>query len=190
MSDGPTTKPLKPWVPHKPEQRFSIVVDQLFSRTLMMPFYVCATADEEGRTDNQRARDRIRGVKPGKLDWDVVQGPLGLARKLELKIGDNKPTDNQLVTMRKLAECGAVPILAWDLRQVHAGMVREGFRFSDNVRFVIAELEQELAAANREAAGVKAGTIVRKKSRPKKRPPRFLMGKQRVNRARKAGIMI
>ena len=80
--------------------------------------------------------------------------------------------------------------MAWDLRQVLAGLQAQGFRFSENVRTVLAELEAHLAAWDREAENIKAGVTVRKKSRPKKAPPRYTLGKSAVTRARKAGIRV
>ena len=106
MDDDVSIK--KPWIPNKPEARLSIAVDRLLKRTLLEPCYTTAQhdADEGGRNENQRARDKNRGVQPGGLDWDVVQGPNGLARKLELKRGKNGPSANQIVSLRKLTECG------------------------------------------------------------------------------------
>lgn len=189
MTDAP---PAKPWVANRPEARLSIAVDRLLSRCLLPPCYATAQhdADEGLRTNPQRARDRNRGVQPGQLDWDVVQGPHGLARKLELKRGYNKPSDNQIVSIQKLIDCGAPPVVAWDLRQVLAGLQGQGFRFSENVRTVLVEIEAHLAAWDREAENIKSGVTVRKKSRPKKAPPRYTMTKTAVRRVRKAGIRI
>jgi hypothetical protein len=189
MDDVPAAKP---WVANKPEARLSIAVDRLLRRCLLLPHYAVALHDADGakRTENQRARDANRGVKSGQLDWDVVQGPDGLARKLELKRFRGALTDNQKTTIRVLTECGAEPIVARDLQQVYLGLTQVGFRFSPNVRTVVAELEQHLAAWDREADSIKAGTIVRKKSRPPKPKPRFTLGKGVVGRARRAGIRV
>jgi hypothetical protein len=189
MSDTPP--PDKIWIPNKPEQRFSIAVNRLLTRTLLEPCYFSAQhdADEGGRTDNQRARDANRGQKPGPLDWEVWQEP-GLARRLELKRGTGVLTANQRVTIGKLTACRCPPVVAWTVREVHTGLAAAGFRFTTNVRFVVVEVEAHLDAWDREAANIKAGLTVRKKSRPKKTPPRFVLGKQAVARARKAGIRV
>lgn len=189
MSDA---APVKPWVANKPEQRLSIAVDRLLSRCLVQPCYATAQhdADEGGRTDNQRARDANRGMKPGPLDWEVWQGPHGLARRLELKRGKNAVTVNQGITIAKLTACGAPPVVAYDLRQVHQGLAAAGFRWTENVRTVLVELEAHLAAWDREAENILAGITVRKKTRKKKVEPRYTLGKRAVTRARKAGIMI
>lgn len=147
-------------------------------------------ADHGGRSDNQRARDATRGVKFGALDWEVWQGPHGLARRLELKRGKGRLSPHQLTTIERLTACGAPPVVAWDLRQVHQGLSEAGFRWSDNVRHVIAELEAHLEGWDRNAEAIKTGAVVRKKASPKKPPPRFQWGKRTVKRARAAGIRI
>lgn len=185
--------PDKPWVVNKPEQRLSIAVDRLLDRALLPPNYTTALhdADEGGRTDNQRARDRNRGIKSGQLDWEVWQGPHGLARRLELKRGKNTLSINQQTTIAALTACGAPPIVAYDLHQVHRGLAGAGFRFAANVSTILAHLEAELAGWDREADLIKSGQVVRKKSRSKpKAEPRFTLGKAAVGRARRAGIRL
>lgn len=183
----------KPWVANKPEQRLSIAVDRLLDRTLLAPRYFTALHDADGtagRTDIQRARDKNRGVKSGQLDWDLVQGEPTLIRKLELKRGKGVLSSNQVQTVAALTRCGAEPIVAWDLRQVHQGLLKAGFRFTANVHQVLAHLEHELAGWDRNAEGIKDGTIVKKKASKPKAVPRYTMGKRSVSRARRAGILI
>jgi hypothetical protein len=184
-------EPTKKHTWNKPEQRFSIAVDRLLDRALLPPAYYTALHDADGttRTDNQRARDRNRGIKSGQLDWDVVQAP-GLVRKLELKRGKGHLSANQVLTIEALNKCGVPPIVAWDLRQVHQGLALAGFRFSANVGTVLAHLEAELAGWDREAELIKSGQAPAKKSRKPKAEPRFQFGTRAVARARKAGIRV
>jgi hypothetical protein len=192
MDEPEDSKPAKVWVSHRPEQRLSIAVDRLLDRTLLQPCYTTALHDADGvaRTDNQRARDRTRGVKSGQLDWDVVQGNPPLARKLELKRGKGHLSPNQITTVAALTACGSPPVLAWTLTQAYEGLAGAGFRFSGNVRQVIAHLDQHLAAWDREAENLLLGITKRKPARKRKVEPRFTFGKTAVNRARKAGIRI
>lgn len=156
----------KPWVPNKPEQRLSIAVDRFLGRALLPPCYFTAIhdADEGGRTDQQRARDRNRGIKSGQLDWIIVQGPGGLVRSLELKRGRNRTSVNQDTTIAVLAHCGAPPVVAWTLVEAYRGLLAAGFRFAPNVGAVLQHMEAELAGWDREAEAIKSGAIVRRRS--------------------------
>jgi hypothetical protein len=188
-----TERAPKPWIPHKPEQRLSIVVGQFLERTLCPPHYVTALHDADGvaRTDQSRMRDKVRGVKSGQLDWDVVQGDPLLQRKLELKRGDNKLSENQRVTARALATCGAPPVVAWTLREAYHGLRDAGFRFLGNVETQLQLLDAKLAAMDAEAAQTLAGKPKKKsKSSGRKPPPRNLWGVRAVKRARSSGILI
>lgn len=158
------------WIPHKAEQRFSIALDRFLDRALLPPCYFTALQDSDhgGRTDLQRARDRVRGVKPGILDWEIWQGPNGLARRVELKRGYNKPSAHQMTTVAALTACGAQPIVAWALRQVYEGMVSVGFQFAPNVETTLQHCEQLLAGWDREAEAIKSGALVRKPSKAHK----------------------
>ena len=163
----------KPWVKHSPEQRLSVIFDQFLDRALIQPFYATAINDSDHgtRSDNQRARDRERGVKPGQLDWEVWQGPpdAGMVRRIELKRGTNGTTDNQDVTIRKLTECGFPPIVGKEIRELAVAMISEGFRFHPNVETLMQHYEAKLAGMDREAEGIKDGTIVKKVGAPRPR---------------------
>lgn len=163
----------KPWVKHSPEQRLSVIFDQFLHRALIQPFYATAINDSDHgtRSDNQRARDRERGIKPGQLDWEVWQGPpdLAIARRIELKRGKNGTTDNQDVTIRKLTECGFPPIVGKEIRELAVAMIVEGFRFHLNVETLMQHYEAKLAGMDREAEGIKDGTIVKKVGAPRPR---------------------
>lgn len=178
----------KPWVANKPEQRLSIAVSRFLDHALARPCYFTAIHDSDGggRTDLQRGRDHNRGIKPGQLDWEVWQGPNGLARRVELKRGANKPSEHQKVTIAALKCCGAEPIVAWNLRQVYWGLCASGFRFSPNVEFVLAHWEVQLDGWDREAEAIRSGAVVRKPSKP--RAPRVTAGK--VARYRRAGVVV
>jgi hypothetical protein len=147
-------------------------------------------ADGGTRTDKQRARDKERGIESGQLDWEVHQGPPYLTRKVELKRGRNTTTDNQDNTILALTTCGAKPIVAWTLRQAYDGLVDVGFRFEDNVATTLQHCEALLEAWDREAEGIKSGTIVKKRKPPRKAGPRFVGGQRFVSRARTGGILV
>jgi hypothetical protein len=105
---------------------------------------------------------------PGQLDWDVAQGP-GLWRKLELKRGKNKLSENQLTTFRKLNECGMMPVLAYDLQQAWRGLAAVGFRFTGNVSTLLQKYEAQLEALDRAAEADQPAKLRRA---PKKQGPR------------------
>lgn len=183
----------KPWLPHGPEDRLSIVTSRFLNDALVPPFYVTALADDdEGqRTMMQRVRGHERGQEPGQLDFDVWQGVPGLggtvrplARKLELKRGDNKLSANQIVTAKKLAACGAEPVVARTLCEVHDGLRRYGFRFHGNTETLLQKHQADLEALDRTAELTLAGVVTKKKSRPRKTEPRFTAGKRFQARAR------
>lgn len=166
----------RPYVANKPEARLSIAVDRFLRRALTKPCYVTAIHDSDGgeRTMQQRVRDKNRGISKGQLDWDVVQGPPALARKLELKRGKNNLSDAQRNTVADLTACGAPPIVAWTLREVYDGLSEAGFRFTDNVSTVLQHSEELLAGWDREASAILSGEVVKKKYAPRKAGPRFL----------------
>lgn len=189
---------LKPWVPHKPEDRLSIVTSRFLNAALEPPFYVTALADDdEGqRTMMQRVRGKERGQEPGQLDFDVWQGRetvvgvVPIITKLELKRGKNKPSDNQVTTIKKLMACGGHPVIAWTLRDVYRGLFRIGFRFRGNVETLLQKHEADLEALDRTAELTLAGAAPAKKSRTRKTPARFTAGKQFQKRAAARGIRI
>lgn len=197
------TKAKKPWVAHRPEQRFSVVIEQFLRDALLDPCYFTSIhdADEGARTNNQRARDRARGQKPGQLDWDIVQGqsdidvqgiPLfkPLWRKLELKRGKNGLSENQHVTIAKLALCGARPVVAWSIREAHHGLLCAGFQFRANVETLLQKYEAMLDAMDRAAELTMAGEAPAKAPRKSKAVPRFTAGKGFVKRAKARGVRI
>lgn len=164
------------WVANKPEARLSIAVDRFLRRALVRPCYVTAIHDSDGgeRTMQQRVRDKNRGISKGQLDWDVVQGPPALARKLELKRGKNDLSDSQRNTVTDLTACGAAPIVAWSLRETYEGLAAAGFRFEDNAATALQHCEAMLEGWDREAAAVLSGEVVKKRAAPRRSGPRFL----------------
>lgn len=180
------------WVPHKPEQRLSIAINRFLGRALVEPCYFTALHDADGvqRTDNARTRDHARGVKSGQLDWDVVQGEPTNARKLELKRGKNRLSDNQKVTIQALTRCGLPPIVAYSVREAYEGLRKAGFRFYDDVEHHLRDVEAKLAEMDRDAELRKAGVAPAKKARPRKASPRYQMKLNTVARLRKSGILI
>ena len=97
-----------------------------------------------------------------------------MIRCLELKRGKNKLTEHQERTVEAMTLCGAAPIIAWSLADVHAGLVLSGFRFLPNAFTTLAHMEMHLAAWDREAANIREGITVRKPSKP--RQPRARPG--------------
>lgn len=180
----------RPWVANKPEQRLSIAVDRFLDLALLLPCYFTAIHDADGgaRTDLQRIRDRSRGIKPGQLDWEVWQGPNGLARRVELKRGKNKPSDHQLTTISKLDMCGARPIVAWTLRQVYGGLAAAGFGFTANVATHLQHCEALLDGWDREAEDILSGVVVRKPRATKPRKTRVTAGA--LAAYRRAGVLV
>jgi hypothetical protein len=166
----------KPWVKNGPEARLSIAVDRFLRRALVPPFYATAVKDSDGgeRSVQRRVRDKNRGIHKGILDWDVVQGPPCLARKLELKRGKNHTSDAQDKTIADLTACGAPPVIAWELREVYTGLLEAGFRFLPNVETTLQHWEAQLAGWDREAEMIKSGEVIPKKCAPRKAGPRFL----------------
>jgi hypothetical protein len=176
MSDDPAPRD-KPWIANKPEDRLKIATLRFLERALVPPFYVVSIHDSDGggRSDLQRIRDANKGIRSGQLDMDVVQGPHGLARKLELKRGKNKPTAHQQKTIAELTKCGAAPVVAWSLSDVLDGLEAVGFRFLPNTETIWAHWQAQLEAWDRTADLVKSGVIV-KKRRPAKAHARKLPG--------------
>ena len=157
--------PDRAWHHSTPEGRLSIATFRFLKRALVPPFYVVAIPDSDHgtRSDLQRMRDAAKGQISGQLDFDVIQAP-GLARKLELKRGRNKPTEHQQKTIADLTACGLPPIIAWSLSDVLDGLEAVGFRFLPNVVTTLLHMQAQLNGWDRLAAGVKDGSITRKRT--------------------------
>lgn len=164
----------KPWVKNKPEARLSIAVDRFLRRALVPPFYAVAINDQDAEAlDVQKiVRRQNRGVKKGQLDWLVVQ--TGVYRSMELKRGKNNTSDAQDHTIASLTACGFPPIVAWELREVYAGLVNAGFKFLPNVETTLQHWEEQLAGWDREASLISLGAVVKKRAAPRKAGPRYL----------------
>lgn len=162
MSDDPAPRI---WHYSTPEGRLSIATYRFLKRALVPPFYVVAIPDSDhgSRTDLQRMRDAAKGQVPFQLDFTCTQGPPPIERKLELKRGKNGLTNGQKQTVATLIACGAAPIIAWSLKEVHIGLWRAGFKFLPNAETTLAHMEAQLEAWDREAAGVRDGSIVKKR---------------------------
>ena len=162
----------------------SIATFRFLKRALVPPFYVVAIPDSDHgtRSDLQRIRDAAKGQVAGQLDFDVIQAP-GLARKLELKHGYNKPTELQQKTIADLIACGLPPIVAWSLPDVLRGLEAARFRFLPNVLTTLQHMQAQLDGWDRLAAGVKDGSI-RKKRAPRARAS----GTITVAQAHKMGV--
>jgi hypothetical protein len=175
MTDDPAPRV---WHHSGPEDRLSIATNRFLHRSLVPPFWACAMPDSDHgtRSDLQRIRDAAKGQRPGVLDWVVCQGPPPpLILCLELKRGKNRPTEHQKKTIADLTACGAPPVVAWTLAEVHTGLAGAGFIFLPNWQTTLAHMEAQLEAWDREAAGVKDGSIV-KKRRPAKSHARKVPG--------------
>jgi hypothetical protein len=181
----------RPWISNGPEDRLSIAVNRFLHDTLVPPFWCSAIHDRDGgkRSMLQRTRDVNRGIRKGQLDWDVIQGPPYLHRKLELKRGKNDATTSQSITINDLMACGGYPIIAWELAEVYLGLLDAGFRFRPNVATKLAFYEKHLEAWDREAELILSGAVVKKSSKPRAASPRPAALKA-VARARAAGIRI
>ena len=134
-SDAP---PDRVWNATTPEGRLSIATYRFLKRALVPPFYVVAVPDmtmARAPICNECARRRERTGRLLQLDFDVVQGPNGLARKVELKRGRNGLTEHQKKTVDDLIACGFVADRrkAWMLREMFAGLLGAGFTFLPNV---------------------------------------------------------
>ena len=153
------------WNATTPEGRLSIATYRFLKRALVPPFYVVAVPDSDHgtRSDLQRMRDAAKGQVAGQLDFDVVQGPNGLARKVELKRGRNGLTEHQKKTVDDLTACGLPPIVARTLREMFTGLLGAGFSFLPNVTTTLAHMEAQLEAWDRNAEAVKSGAVVKKR---------------------------
>ncbi len=179
----------RPWVSNGPEDRLSIAVDRFLRDTLVPPFWCSAVHDRDGgqRSMLQRTRDVNRGIRKGQLDWDVIQGPPYLHRKLELKRGKNNLTEAQDHTFCKLVACGGHPILARTIRDVFHGLAGAGFSFLPNVGMKLAHYEAQLDAWDREAELILSGAVVKKRSPP--RAARVSPAKVRANERVRSGVL-
>ena len=154
----------------KPEARLSHYVNEMLKRVLCEPCWFTAI-DCSGpmKSDNPHAgamwmaSRKYLGVKPSHLDWYLFQpnknvidnttwyGPLGLYMQIELKVGKNKPSANQLATVEALRRQGIQSTICWSLPEVFTAINCCGFRLEANAEYVLKELMERYAAACREA---------------------------------------
>lgn len=162
MADDPAPRI---WNSTTPEGRLSIATFRFLKRALVPPFYVVAIPDSDHgtRSDLQRMRDAAKGQVPYQLDFTCTQGPPPIERKIELKRGKNRLTEGQKQTVAVLIACGAAPIVAWSLKEVHIGLWRAGFKFLPNAETTLSHMEAQLEAWDRQADAIKSGAIVKKR---------------------------
>lgn len=152
------------------EHRFSHYVAQFFERVIIEPAWYSAVdhsgpVGQKNETAEQRRIKRMRweqrlramGVKPSGLDWPAVlqfdpdTGAVVAACWIELKRGNNQPTDGQRTTMRLLGERKQVAVACWTIHDVLLALRAARFRLHGNADNIAREIEAWLEAADREA---------------------------------------
>lgn len=158
------------------EAAFQMQVVHFLERVLVPPFFYTAIAHENELSENARARARARGVKPGVPDLFIFQYP-ACRLWLELKWGNNKPSDAQKFTGQRLAEAGVDGAFIWTVHQVLVALEAAGFQLHGNARNLATEYQQRAEAAVLKAeqrAPSRTSTNKPKRTgRPTKRALRF-----------------
>lgn len=138
------------------EWRLSHWCCQYLDRVLLDPKWVTAVetgSHMPGATKEQRfawERNRkYRGIKPNALDLQIYQAPL--LAFFELKVGSNRPTDNQFTTMRLVRERGIPADWGTTLVELHKFVIYAGFQLHGNAQNILRECELRHAAADRVA---------------------------------------
>lgn len=157
------------------EWRLSHWACEMLERILLSDVPIWVTAVETGTylpgasdaqrfaTENNR---KYRGIKPHALDLDIYQAPLRAF--FELKIGTNKPSENQFTTMRMANERRIPSGWGNSLRQVYVFVSQCGFRLHLNAANIVVEIEARHAAAEREA---EVERPVKKRAAPRQAKP-------------------
>ena len=163
------------------EQAFQGIVDRFLDRVVTPPFWTTGINHENELTDNARARARGRGVKPGVPDVYVCQAP-GRSTWIELKWGDNPPSDAQVSVHAILTLCGVARAYAWNVPDVLAALRAAGFALHGNADNLAVEYQARAEAAVRKAEG--------RASKPtsQRKPWAAKPSAARVRRAIKAGV--
>lgn len=165
------------------EHRLSHYFDMLLDRALTEPCWYtaidhsgAAIGMSEQAQMNWRSRQKAMGIKPSNLDWLVIQLPT--CGFLELKVGYNKPTPGQVVTMQKLTERNIPNGCAWTLRQAYDWLVQSGFRLHGNSLNILAEIQARYEAADDKADLISAGVLKKVRRPPRKAGPRYVWPQQ------------
>jgi len=154
------------------EHRFQHWCCEYLDRALLTDVPVWFTSIESGSymqdaTKEQRfaweGHRKYRGIKPCHLDLYVYQKPL--FAQFELKVGTNKLTSGQRVTIRLLRDRDIPTGCAYTLREFHSLLVASGFRLHGNAENILKEVELRLAAAEGRA-------VTATPPKAKGRPPR------------------
>lgn len=160
------------------EHRLSKYFDILLDRIMVEPFWAtaidhsgAAIGMSEQAQMNWRSRQKVMGIRPSHLDWYLFQYPI--YGQLELKIGNNKPRDGQLVTMQKLTERNIPNGCAWTLRQAYDWLVQSGFRLHGNSLNILAEIQARYEAADGKADLIAAGVVKKARRASRKASPRY-----------------
>lgn len=150
------------------EHRLSHWVDTFLERVMVEPCWFTAVdtgtimvnASPQARM-NWQAKRKAMGIKPHHLDWYVYQRPL--FAQFELKVGTNDATPGQAATRIALARHAIPTEVCWSVPQVHAFLVKAGFRLHENALNIALEIHERVGASN-DAAALKKG-----KPKPKAR---------------------
>lgn len=170
MIPTPEAMDERPRILDQPEHRFSHWVNEFFERVIIEPAWYSAVdhsgpVGQKGDTAEQRRIKRMRweqrlramGVKPSGLDWpatlqfDPDSGAVTACCWIELKRGDNTPTEGQEVTMRLLGERKQVAVTCWTIHDVLLALRSARFRLHGNADNIAREIEARLEAADRAA---------------------------------------
>lgn len=150
------------------EQAFQGVVDRFLDRVVTPPFWTTGINHENELTDNARSRARGRGVKGGVPDVYVCQAG-GRSAWIELKWGNNKPSDAQKAVHDELERCGIPRGYAWSILYVLRILREADFVLHGNADNLAAEYQARAEAAVRKAEKLGAKSKATRKSAPQKR---------------------
>lgn len=163
------------------ERCFHSVADRFIDRVVLEPKWTTGINHENELTDNARARARGRGVKSGVHDIYVCQAP-GRSCWVELKWGDNEPSDAQQAVGRALDACGIPRGYAWSIHQILEHLRSAGFALHAGADVLAQEYQARAEAAVRKAELKAAAPRKVGKSRPRTR-----VSSGRIAKAHKAG---
>lgn len=137
------------------EHRFSFYAAQLIERVVAEPMWTTAV-DHSGAAIGQSVqaqmawnqRRKAMGIRPHHLDHYVYQRDSGIYCQIELKVGQNQPTDGQLTTIRLLRERHIPADCCWTILEVYDALKRAGFHLHHDAPAIAQEIADKHAASD------------------------------------------
>lgn len=128
------------------EAAFQKVAVEFIRKVVDAPMWITAIMHENELSDNARARAKARGLVAGVPDLYVCQAP-GRSAWIELKWGNNKPSDAQKLAATGIVNCSIHHGFCWTIPDVFRVLQYSSFFLHGNAFNLATEYQARAEAA-------------------------------------------